>query len=141
MVQAVGLGVVVSFFFMELTGLSAGGLVVPGYLAFFWDNPLRIAVTMLIALATYGIIRLLANYVILFSRRRFLATVLVGLILGYLLESLVFQFPTGYRDLQAIGYIIPGLIANDMLKQGIINTVSSTLLVSLLVRLIIVAIF
>ena len=33
--QAMGFGLVFSFFFTEVVGLSAGGLIVPGYLAIY----------------------------------------------------------------------------------------------------------
>lgn len=138
--EAIGLGLVFSFFFVEIVGLSAGGLVVPGYLAIYWDNPLRILATLVVALVSYFIIRVLRNYIILFSRRRFLATVLVGFVVGWLLDLTILRFPAGYQDVRAIGFIIPGLIANDMIKQGVVNTVMSVLLVSALVRLVLLGI-
>lgn len=138
--QAIGLGLVVSFFFLEIVGLSAGGLIVPGYLALYWDNPLRIFATLFIAVASYAILKFLMNYVILYSRRRFMAAVLIGLGVGWLLDTIIFRFPAGYKDMRAIGFIVPGLIANDMVKQGIINTVISVLIVSAIVRLILMGI-
>lgn len=137
--QALGLGLVFSFFFAELVGLSAGGLIVPGYLALYWDNPWRIGATLVVAFLSYLVLKTLANYMILFGRRRFLVTVLVGFLLGWLLDLYLFRFPWGDRDLRAIGFIIPGLIANDMAKQGLGNTVLSVLLVSALVRLVLLA--
>ena len=138
--EAIGLGLVFSFFFVEIVGLSAGGLIVPGYLAIYWDNPLRILATLMVALLSYFIMRVIANYTILFSRRRFLATVLVGFVVGWLLDLTVLRFPAGYQDLRAIGFIIPGLIANDMIKQGVMNTITSMLVVSALVRLVLLGI-
>ena len=38
-------------------------------------------------------------------------------------------------DLRVIGYIIPGLIANDMEKQGIIRTSLALIIVTALVKL------
>lgn len=138
--EAIGLGLVFSFFYVELVGLSAGGLIVPGYLAIYWDNPYRIGATLLVALVSYLVIKVISNYTILFSRRRFLATVLVGFILGYFLDVVMFRVPAGYQDLRAIGFIIPGLIANDMVKQGVVNTTVSVLLISALVRLVLLGI-
>ncbi|RXG66319.1 poly-gamma-glutamate biosynthesis protein PgsC, partial [Candidatus Atribacteria bacterium 1244-E10-H5-B2] len=48
--QAIGIGIVVSFAFYEIVGLSPGGIVVPGYIALFLDQPIRILVTLLVAL-------------------------------------------------------------------------------------------
>lgn len=138
--HAIGLGLVLSFIYVEIVGLSAGGLIVPGYLALYWDNPLRILATLLVAAISYLLIKVISNYVILFGRRRFLATVLVGFIIGWLLDLFVFRFFATAQDLRAIGFIVPGLIANDMVKQGVLNTALSALLVSIAVKLVLLAI-
>lgn len=138
--QAMGLGLVISFFFTEVVGLSAGGLIVPGYLAIYWDNPLRILATLVVALVSYVIVRVISNFTILYSRRRFLATILVGFLAGWLLDLVLLRSPAGYQDVRAIGFIIPGLIANDMIKQGVINTMLSVAVVTAVVRLIILGI-
>ena len=137
---AIGLGLVFSFFFTEIVGLSAGGLVVPGYLAIYWGNFPRILATLGVALVSYFVVRLISNYTILYSRRRFLTTILVGFIVGWLLDLALLRSPAGYADVRAIGFIVPGLIANDMIKQGIINTLLSVLVVTAVVRLILLGI-
>lgn len=138
--QAMGFGLVFSFFFTEVVGLSAGGLIVPGYLAIYWDNPLRILATFIVAVVSYGIVRWLSNFVILYSRRRFLATILVGFLVGWALDLTLLRFPAGYQDVRAIGFIVPGLIANDMIKQGVLNTVLGIAVVTALVRLVLLGI-
>ncbi len=139
--QAIGLGLVFSFFYTELVGLSAGGLVVPGYLAIYWDNPLRLLSTFAVALVSCFVVRLISNYAILFGRRRFLATVLVGFVIGWLFDLALLGAPAGYQDARAIGFIIPGLIANDMIKQGVLNTMLSAALVTAIVRLVLLGIY
>ncbi len=131
---------VISFFFIETVGLSAGGLIVPGYLAVYWSSPFRIFATLIVALASYLIIRLLSSHIILFSRRRFLATILVGFIVGWLFDLALLRAPAGFVDVRTIGFIIPGLIANDMVKQGVINTLLSVAAVTAIVRLILFAV-
>ena len=44
-------------------------------------------------------------------------------------------------SVNVIGFIIPGLIANAMEKQGIIKTLSAMTVAAVLVRLILVVIF
>lgn len=39
---SLGVGLVLTFLFAEITGLVAGGLIVPGYLALYFDQPARI---------------------------------------------------------------------------------------------------
>ena len=134
--QAIGIGIIVSFGFYEIVGLSPGGIVVPGYIALFLDQPIRILVTLLVALLTYFITSKLSNYIILYGRRRFLAMILIGFLLKWLIEEIIITIPISGIELRSIGYIIPGLIANEMRRQGIMPTIYSLVTVSIIVRLI-----
>jgi len=135
--ESIGLSIILSFLAGEFLGISAGGLVSPGYLAFFLDQPLRLLSTMALAAAIFLGVRLMQRFMILHGRRRFMATVLMGLAGTWILEQLFFYANTMNQDIRIIGYIIPGLIANDMLRQGVIKTTLMTLLVAVLVRLIV----
>lgn len=134
--QAIGIGMVVSFAFYEIVGLSPGGVVVPGYIALFLDQPTRILVTLLVALLTYFAVIILSNYIILYGRRRFLTMVLIGFLLKWLIEEIIIKMPISGIELRSIGYIIPGLIANEMRRQGIFPTLYSLAIVAIIVRLI-----
>ena len=134
--QAIGIGVMVSFAFYEIVGFSPGGIVVPGYIALFLDQPIRILVTLLVALLTYFAVKILSNYIILYGRRRFLTMVLVSFLLKWLIEEIIIKMPISGIELRSIGYIIPGLIANEMRRQGIFPTIYSLAIVSIFVRLI-----
>jgi len=134
--QAIGIGVMVGFAFYEIFGFSPGGIVVPGYVALFLDQPIRILVTLLVALLTYFAVKILSNYIILYGRRRFLTMVLVSFLLKWLIEEIIIKMPISGIELRSIGYIIPGLIANEMRRQGIFPTIYSLAIVSILVRLI-----
>ena len=134
--QAIGIGIMVSFAFYEMVGFSPGGIVVPGYVALFLDQPIRILVTLLVALLTYFTVKILSNYIILYGRRRFLTMVLVSFLLKWLIEEIIIKMPIPGMELRSIGYIIPGLIANEMRRQGIFPTIYSLAIVSILVRLI-----
>jgi len=134
--QAIGIGFFVSFLFYELTGFSPGGFVVPGYIALFLNQPLRILITLIVALLTYFVIKKISNYIILYGRRRFFFTIIVGFLLKWLVEVVIVRMPIPGIDLRAIGYIIPGLIANEMKRQGIFPTLYSLLIVSVCVYLI-----
>jgi len=65
-----------------------------------------------------------------------MAAVLLGLIGTWTIEQLFFYAAEIGQDLRIIGYIIPGLIANDMLKQGILKTMALTITVAVIVRLV-----
>lgn len=142
--QAIGLGLVVSLVFTEILGLAAGGLVVPGYIAFFLDQPLRILGTVLAALVTYGCVRLVGRFVLLYGRRTMVFCVLAGFLFGHLTRYLlVFNdaLALGVEAalLQSVGYIIPGLIAYWMLRQGIVETLCTMFMAAFIVRLALVA--
>mgnify|MGYP002682030392 CR=1 FL=1 len=66
---AVGLGVIVSLIFSELLGASAGGIVVPGYVALYLDKPMQILGTLIVSLATWGIIRIISQFTLMFGKR------------------------------------------------------------------------
>jgi poly-gamma-glutamate biosynthesis protein PgsC/CapC len=134
---AIGLGLTLSLILSELVGLSSAGLVVPGYLALYLDQPARLAATFLVALATWAAVKFgFAPLVVLYGRRRFGVTVLTGFLLTAALDRLLFALPPEAAGLRAIGYIVPGLIANTALQQGVPATVGLTLLVAAAVRLI-----
>ena len=134
--QAIGIGIMVSFVFYEIIGLSPGGIVVPGYIALFLDQPVRILITLVVALLTYLIVIQLSNYIILYGRRRFLTMVFIGFLLKWLIEEIIIKIPISGIELRSIGYIIPGLIANEMRRQGIFPTLYSLAIVAIIVRLI-----
>ena len=134
--QAIGIGIIISFVFYEIVGFSPGGIVVPGYIALFFDQPARILVTLLVSLLTYLVVNLLSNFIILYGRRRFMTMILIGFLLKWFIEDIIIKLPIPGIELQSIGYIIPGLIANEMRRQGILPTIYSLAIVSTLVRLI-----
>lgn len=136
--ESIALSVVLGFLASEFLGISAGGLVSPGYLAFFLEQPFRLAATLSFAVAIRLLLGLLDRFVILYGKRRFMAAILLSVAGTWMFERLLFSAPAIGQDLRVIGYVIPGLIANDMLKQGILKTIVLTLLVAVLVRLILV---
>jgi len=138
--QAIGLGLVVSLVFSEILGLAAGGLVVPGYIALFLDQPLRLLGTIMAALVTYAAVRLLSRVLLLYGRRTLVFCVLFGFLFGSLTRYvLVFNAFLGLGMdsslVQAVGYIIPGLIAYWMLRQGITETLCTMFIAAFIVRL------
>lgn len=133
---AIGLGLVLSLVVSEVFGLASAGLVVPGYLALYLDQPPRLLATVAVALLSWATVRFgLARLVVLYGRRRFAVTVLVGYLLNAALEQAVLALPDQPLELRAVGYIVPGLIANTAISQGPVITLGMTFLVAGLVRL------
>ncbi len=145
---AIGIGLAVSLLFSELFGLAAGGMVVPGYFALFLNKPFDVVLTLLTAIATYLIVHLVSTFVIVYGRRR---TVLM-ILTGYILRSLVMMIPfsslstiellaVGDPSFSVIGFIIPGLIAIWIDRQGLPETISALLAASVAIRLVLILIF
>jgi poly-gamma-glutamate biosynthesis protein PgsC/CapC len=138
--QAIGLGLVVSLAFSEILGLAAGGMVVPGYVALTIHHPLRIMGTIIVALATFWVVKYLSNYMFVYGRRRTVMIILVGFCLGWASKELFIFYPPSMPsdmaiEFQSIGYIIPGLIANWMERQGVIQTITTLIVAGVLVRM------
>ena len=118
--------------------------------------------TILVALATFAIIRVLSSFTVIYGRRMTGITILTAYVIGALLElaiggGVAFQLaPAGaelvegdtasdslnqqlgepvFVELGVIGYIIPGLIALWFNRQGILQTLSALIITSVLVRL------
>ena len=133
--STVALSVILSFLVTELTGLLTGGMVSAGYLAFYVSEPMRILSTFLLSALIALILRLSREFLILYGRRRFMLSILLSILFVYALEKAYFIMSPLSLDLRVIGYIIPGLIANDMEKQGIIRTSLALISVTALVKL------
>ena len=133
--STVALSVILSFLVTELTGLLTGGMVSAGYLAFYFSEPMRILSTLLLSTLIALILRLSREFLILYGRRRFMLSILLSILFVYALEKAYFILSPLSLDLRVIGYIIPGLIANDMEKQGIIRTSLALIIVIALVKL------
>lgn len=129
------IGLVVGFIYYEITGISPGGIIAPAYLAMFIHNPLRIAVTLSIAILVFICLKYLSSVTILYGRRRFLLAVILGFFFKLLIDYLIQPNIVIGFDLQSIGFIISGLIANEMYRQKIIPTILSTGIVTLIVVL------
>lgn len=136
---ALGLGIALNLLFTEVLGLSSGGLVVPGYLALHLTQPSRLLATLAVGGATFAAVRYgLMRLVVLYGRRRFGVTILIGFVLHGLYTLALASAPAP-ADLRVVGYIVPGLIANTSLSQGFWTTVGATLTIAVLVRLILTA--
>jgi gamma-polyglutamate biosynthesis protein CapC len=133
--ESVAIGLVYGFFFYEWVGLSAGGFVVPGYIALQLGNPLLLAGTLTTSLLTYFTVKAASRYTILYGRRRFILMVLAGFTWQWLFRAALVQSFALPMETEILGFIIPGLIANEMERQRILPTLLTLLVISVMVRL------
>ncbi len=136
---SVGVGLAVSLLFTEAFGLAAGGMVVPGYLALAWSNPLSVLVTVGAGLITFLLVHALSAFLVIYGRRRTVLMILVGYAVGMGLRALP-GLSLGGPEAQVVGYIIPGLIAICLDRQGVVETLTALTTASIVVRLILVAV-
>ncbi len=136
------LGIVVSTIIYKQTGRTLGGVIVCGYLALFIGQPIHIIVTLTMAYITFQIVHnFLKKRYMLNGRKLFEVEILVGLVLQISWLTLLRVLARENMDLPAlygIGFVLPGVIAHDMGRQGPLNTLSSIFVGVLIVSLILI---
>lgn len=139
--ESIAIGLVLTLFSSEIIGSMAGGLVVPGYIAYIIDKPNLLAGTLIASFLVFLILKFLSNFLLLYGRRRLLVTVLLGFIFSEL-TRIIAKTPVGEIaiEIRAFGFIIPGLMAYWMDRQGIISTLGTLGIVSVLIRYIVLLI-
>lgn len=119
---AIVLGVVVSMIFYEKVQLTAGGAIVPAYLAISLPHPLLVLTTIGAGWATWAVIHnWIARRKILYGRRKFETELLLGLgfvVVGTTAAGVFETYSPLFLSLVGIGFLIPGIIAHDMGRQG-----------------------
>jgi poly-gamma-glutamate biosynthesis protein PgsC/CapC len=148
---SIGIGLAVSLMFSEMFGLAAGGMVVPGYIALYLNRPVDIALTLAASFVTYLVVHSMSTFIIIYGKRR---TVLM-IIVGYLVRGAMTQIPfyaseSLYQlstlspipaEWEPIGYVIPGLIAIWMDRQGVVETLAALVTSAVVVRLALMLVF
>ncbi len=108
----------------------------PGLMALFvLTKPVVLVYTLFIAFATLFIVKGISNHIILFGRRRFSVVMLVNFGLAWGADMITSYALTSTVDFQVIGFVIPGLIANEMERQGIFNTLYTLTIITTLTLL------
>ena len=124
-------GVVLSLIFAEKFGINPAGLVVPGYLALIFDQPIMLLSVLIISCLTYFIVSNgISKCVILYGRRKFAAMILTGMVIKFIFDLLYPLTPFEMVEVSGIGVVIPGIIANTIQKQGVVITLSTTMLLT-----------
>ena len=132
----IGIGMVLSLFLTETLGVTAGGIIVPGYIAMNLESPERLVITFGISIITFLLIKLLSQYIMVYGKRRLVLALLIGFLLGYLSRSEnIITAGLGTTDFMVIGNIIPGLIANWMDRRGVLRTISTVLITAGITKL------
>ncbi|MEV6521507.1 poly-gamma-glutamate biosynthesis protein PgsC/CapC [Longispora sp. NPDC051575] len=128
---ALGAGLVFSLLCYLTTNLSPGGMITPGWLALALLQDYRqAAIVVAMTGVTYAGTRLLQRVVILYGKRLFAAVVLLGVVLQLALFLVVQnKFPLLFVH-QTLGFVAPGLIAYQLVRQPPAATVLATVVVT-----------
>jgi poly-gamma-glutamate biosynthesis protein PgsC/CapC len=118
-------GLVISLVMLETTGIYPGGIIVPGFLALYVPFPGRLVSTFVIALLAVLLYKLISARTLLFGRRRFVFMLITGALFSSCYNLFAAGAPSLPLDSRVVGMIIPGLIANNAEKQGIVKTFSA----------------
>jgi poly-gamma-glutamate biosynthesis protein PgsC/CapC len=136
------LGIVISMIIYKQTGRTLGGVIVCGYLALYVGHPVHIIVTLAMAYFTFQIVHnILKKRYMLNGRKLFEVEILVGILFQVSWLTLIKILTKEDLDLSAlygIGFVLPGVIAHDMGRQGPLNTLSSVFLGILVISLIVI---
>jgi poly-gamma-glutamate biosynthesis protein PgsC/CapC len=131
-IETLLVGLVLALLWTELTDISPGGIIVPGYFALYLDRPLRGLVTLAAAVLCLVIYRILSRHLILFGRRRFVLMILLGAAVA---QAWLLVFPRFFHaplELQVIGWVVPGILAGNLQRQRFLPTLASLVTVSAL---------
>lgn len=132
MFETLLVGMLVAVLYVEIMDIYPGGIIVPAYIALHLHSPLRVLVTIFIALLSLYSYKILSRFFILFGKRRFVTLVALGLLWAQIGIVLFPHFFSNSDELRAIGWLIPGLLANNLGKQKTITTLASLFTVSII---------
>ena len=135
-------GILVATLIYKQTGMTLGGVIVPGYLALFIRYPFNILVTLTAASLSFLVVHyFLKKRFLMDSRQLFEVEVLVALILQVvwnIISGYYLRVDPNWFPIFGIGFILPGVIAHEMGRSGWGRTLVTTVLGAILVYVIIV---
>lgn len=134
--MAIVIGLCLSLLVEIKFGISPGGFIVPCYMALVIDNPAVVLNIFLVSLITYLILKyVVSKFMLIYGKRRFIACVLIAIIVKSLLNLLYPIVPFSVFAFNGIGVVTSGIIANTYFRQGVVITTITTLLTSVVVFL------
>lgn len=141
LIESLIMGMCLSLVLTETIGIAIAGIVIPGYLALILHDPLTVISLAGAGIVVYLIVHVLSLHMVMYGRRLLIICILIGFLTRYLTRLLATASPDQLTfSMESFGFFIPGLIAYWIMRQGIVPTLSSIIIVSSLVRLIIIVI-
>ena len=121
------LGILFALICYLITNLSPGGMITPGWLALVLiGNARRLVLIGGVIVLTYFASRALQRVVILYGKRLFATVVMVAVFIQTgLFLFLIRPFPEIF-GFTTLGFIVPGLVAYQLLRQPVVPTLVAT---------------
>lgn len=111
----IAVGILFGLVWTRRTGWSCGGIITPGLLAL--SDPVLCALSLAVGAILVFPLRLLRVRLCLYGRERIGAAMLLAITV-----KILFPFGGGW-----LGWVVPGLIAADAERQGLLMTICGTL--------------
>lgn len=138
MTEIIVIGIIVSLIFYELTGISPGGIIVPGIFVLYLNQIDRVIYTVIISILSVLIVRLISKYIIIYGKRRFVVFIVVSILLNLIVSLVLKTASNQLIVISIIGYLISGIIANEMYKQSIRKTLPAIVIVVIFLQMIVI---
>ncbi|MEX0991292.1 MAG: poly-gamma-glutamate biosynthesis protein PgsC/CapC [Actinomycetota bacterium] len=132
-VLGISIGLLISLVCYLITNLSPGGMITPGWVALVLvENPSHALLIGLTVVLTYLIMKRVQKLVILYGKRLFATVVMIAVFLQLtFFLVLVGNLPNIFEN-TTLGFIVPGLVAYQLIRQPIPATVTALVTVTAL---------
>ena len=129
---ALAIGLLFALVCYLTTNLSPGGMITPGWLALTLVEDVRkVLVIVGVTAVTYFGTRALQRATILYGKRLFAAVMMLSVLLSTGLFLVVQRdYPLLFTH-ETLGFVVPGLVAYQLVRQPLLPTVLATSAVSL----------
>ncbi len=121
---SLAIGMLLGMLYYHKTGWACGGIITPGVIAMYIGDPWKIGVSLAAGLVAWLILEALVRLTGVYGRQRLAAALLIALALRYPLVTV-----WGETSLW-LGWVVPGLVAADMQRQGVVSTLAAIVAVS-----------
>jgi gamma-polyglutamate biosynthesis protein CapC len=139
-VLGIAIGLVFSLCCYLVSNLSPGGMITPGWLGLaLVTDPRKLWIIAGVTAATYLGTRLLQRLVILYGKRLFAAVLLLGVFLQLTVFLFLAQGRPSPFPLRTLGFVVPGLIAYQCVRQPVAGTLVATAAVTMLSYVVLLA--
>jgi len=118
-------GMLFGMFYYHKTGWACGGIITPGVIAMYIDDPWKVFISLAAGLLTWIALEALVRFTGVYGRQRMAAAMLIALALRYPLVSV-----WGETSLW-LGWVVPGLLGADIQRQGVVITLAAVVAVSI----------